>query len=173
MNGPWFSRCGEKLNFARVAVDAAAADPAADPLRGAVRRAALVEAAVYHLQGAWHAFLNEVAENTGLGGNPVADAAELGARAAAAGVDSESLREIAGLAGAPESWLCALERAWQGSWRPRAVPPRAGDGGPGGTLLAVESADAPDAAPDLATCARWLEEMRRLVERLREGMEEW
>lgn len=174
MNGPWFSRCGEKLSFARVVINAARVAGADDPLRAAVRDAALAEAAVFHLHGAWLAFLNEVAENSALGGSPVADSTELLARADAAGVDSEALREVARLESDPGSWVGLMERAWQGTWVPRPAPARAAaDAGQGSALLAVQAAEPSGSPPDTAACLEWLQAMQSLVERLREGMEEW
>lgn len=168
MSDAWFSRANEKLHFAKLILQQSETHASADRLSAHALRLTISEACVFHLQGALHAFCNEIAAS--IGEPPVADLPALEAACLRRGSDLEAVRELLILQRDTDSWLHALEQAWSLCWKPREVPKREANAGIGGIVVCVETSAQ---LPDAATCQRWLKSMQETFEHLREGMQEW
>lgn len=168
MSDPWFSRANEKLHFAALTLEQAGVAEAANPLSARALRLAVSESCVFHLQGALHAFLNEVAAS--IGEDPVADLAALDAACRERGSDLEAVRELLFLQNDAASWLYGLQQAWSLCWKPRETPKREAAAGIGDIVICVESGVR---LPDRDTCQSWLNAMKETFEHLRGGLQEW
>lgn len=168
MNSSWFSRTNEKLHFASLLLAHLDQLAGEKNLTGRASRHALSESFVFQLQGALHAFCNEVAKS--IGEAPVANLAELEAVCQRRGSDLEAVRELLLLQTRPGSWLNGLQEAWALCWKPREVPDREAATGIGGIVVCVETGAS---LPDSETCRAWLAAMKETIEHLRLGLEEW
>ncbi len=156
---------GRKLAYAR-ALLRQEAEHARDP----VLRGALVQGALLHLQGAYHAFVREVGANYQLGGvDGLASALELVDALARMDKAPGEASELADLERDPRSWvgqLHQLGREAQGSVPPVAAA-KAGDG-----LIDVKPAGGAASSTDAESVRSLLNALVEAVDRQRATMVE-
>jgi len=174
MSGIYLARTNQKLNFARLHIDA---------LKGAVdstgwNKHALIESynesVLFHLVSAYDAFLREIAELYRLDTEHLKGYRSLVQELESSGQESPEIGEIVKLEADELSWLhkllAAYEACWHGSDQRSAVTATSSV-----SEIHVLQVN-PDHAEDadiIVELENWLISLRELVERLRSGMQEW
>ncbi|WP_027859125.1 DUF6586 family protein [Marinobacterium jannaschii] len=174
MSGIYLARTNQKLNFARLHIEA---------LRGAVdstgwNKHALIESynesVLFHLVSAYDAFLREVAELYRLDTEHLQGYRSLVQELEHSGQESPEISEIVKLENDDISWLhkllAAYEACWHGSDKRQQVTETSSV-----SEIHVLQVN-PDHAEDVDIIAElegWLVSLRELVERLRNNMQEW
>lgn len=169
-----YTRTNQKLYFVSLALDAWRAAEGAQALNVQTQIQAARETALFHLYGAVLGLCHEVAgfyrlPQAGLGQVEQLLDAELLASA-----PSPELAELVELAQQRDSWLAQLLAAYRRLFEPpRQEKPAKADPA---LIVAVNVGAAPAAEEpelSLACLAGWLQEIRQLAVRFRQGMSEW
>lgn len=159
-------RVNQKLAYAGWALHDAGAGGSGSP----PAREAAVEAVIFHLVGAYRAFLAEIISDEHVRRPAKAVPADSAVVTASGWPDylPPALAELVSLEQSG-AWPAQLLGAWQWACRRAEAPsPSAG-----GDVIALVSVSGSSAVPSLGDCRRWFEALQALVERLRDDMQEW
>lgn len=176
MNDALIRRVGQKLHFARIHLRELEkmTGLAAAALRS--RQIAYTESFAFHLSGALRSHLIEVARFYKVDPLPATDAESmLSLLSEQCGVSPE-INELRILAARGDSWLKRLTVFYHACSEGSGVDsePMKDDFEPRLPLLDLQTADDPRAVlPTVAECAHWLDAAIELIERQRQGMEQW
>ncbi len=174
MSTVYLARTNQKLNFVRIHLD---------KLRQAQddtswNKHALIESynesVLFHLASAYDAFLRELAERYSVDTEALTGYRSLAAEMEATGVESPELKQLSMLEGDDTSWLhkmmAAYEACWHGSDKQQSVTETSSV-----SEIHVLQVN-PDHAEDaeiISEYQAWFDDLSGLIDRLREGMQEW
>ena len=174
MSGVYLARTNQKISFARIHLDKL--KQAQDDTSW--NKHALIESynesVLFHLASAYDAFLRELAELYSLDTEHFNGFDSLQALLEQTGVESPELRELETLSLDESSWLHKLLGAYAACWR--------GSNQQGAVTQTQSLSEIhvvqvnPDHAEDrqiIAEYTAWLEALSALINRQREGMQEW
>ncbi len=134
-----------------------------------LRQQALLDGAAFHLQCAYRHYLRELAENyTVPDAGRIATEQDLLDTLERFGKNPAEARELLNLRSDSDSWVCALQSAYDGCWASSSAAPAA--------RIQVVDLEAPEGAPGKITLARlnrWFTAFNELVERQRETSAEY
>lgn len=174
MNEIYPARTNQKLNFARLHLDALAQAQYSTSWNRHGLIESYNESVLFHLKGALEAFVREIGERYRLDVAQVHEPVQLQAQLEATGQESPELNELVLLATQSGSWLNRLERAYAACWdaSDRRAEPREGQ-----SLSEIHVKQInPDHAEDgnlLVELRQWFAELEKIVDRLRGSMLEW
>ncbi len=176
MSNIYLVRTNQKINFARIHMDALAA---AHSSTGWSKHAVIEsynESVLFHLASAYGSFLREVAEKYRFNPNEVSCLDDLEAMFEASGQESPERTELNALEQNHQSWLHKMQAAYYACWKAEDSKV---EGGPKASssvseihVVQINPNHAED-ADILAEYQSWLNNFRALVERLRADMQEW
>jgi len=174
MSGIYLARTNQKLNFARIHLEAL---KEAQSSTGWSKHALIEsynESVLFHLASAYDSFLREIAELYRIDTETFVGYRALIQQFEASGFEGAELNELAQLERDDTCWLhkmlAAYEACWHGTDKRSAVTETSSV-----SEIHVVQVN-PDHAEDgqiIIEYERWLDEMRTLIERLRTGMQEW
>lgn len=175
MSNIYLVRTNQKINFARIHLDALAE---AQDSTGWSKHAMIEsynESVLFHLASAYSSFLREVAEKFSFATEAVNSLADLEALLESSGQESPERSELASLEQNDASWLHKMLAAYHACWQAADNHSAVASDKVSISEIHVLQIN-PDHAEDrdvLAEYRRWLNEFRSLVERLRSDMQEW
>lgn len=175
MSNVYLVRTNQKLNFARIHMDALAASHQSTGWSKHAEIESFNESVLFHLASAYASFLREVAERYRFDPAKVSRLADLKKLIEAAGVESPELVELESLQFNESSWLNNLLGAYGACWQAANTADQPSDGSKSISEIHVVQIN-PNHAEDqeiLAEYRRWLDQFRQLIERLRMDMQEW
>lgn len=174
MNDTLIRRVGQKLHFARIHLRELEkmAEPAATQRS---RQIAYTESFVYHLSGALRCHLLEVARFYKVDALPAAEMESMLSLLAEQCRVAPEINELRILAARGDSWLKRLTVFHQASER-NGIDSEPAREAVASHLTLIElqaSDDQRTLLPAVAECAHWLDAAIELIERQRQGMEQW
>ncbi len=175
MSNIYLVRTNQKINFARIHMDALAA---AHSSTGWSKHAVIEsynESVLFHLASAYSAFLREVAEKYRFKPSEVNCLEDLEAMFEASGQESPERSELNLLEQNSNSWLHKMQAAYYACWQASDKLQEAPKANSSVSEIHVIQIN-PDHSEDadiLAEYQSWLDSFRSLVERLRSDMQEW
>lgn len=174
MSGIYLARTNQKLNFSRIHIEAL---KEAQGTTGWSKHALIEsynESVLFHLASTYDAFLREVAELYRFDTETFVGYRALTEQFEKSGFEGAELNELGQLEKDHTSWLhkmlAAYEACWHGSDKRVSVTETSSV-----SEIHVVQVN-PDHAEDgqiIVEYESWLNEMRALIERLRNGMQEW
>ncbi len=174
MSGIYLARTNQKLNFARIHIEAL---KAAQESTGWSKHALIEsynESVLFHLASAYDSFLREVAELYRFDTENAVGYRSLMAQLEASGFEGSEVKELAMLEQDHTSWLHKMLAAYEACWHGTDKRGKVSETTSVSEIHVVQVN--PDHAEDgeiIHEFEEWLTDMRTLVERLRSGMQEW
>ena len=163
------ARVNQKLYFARLHIELLQQEHAKHSHPRHVLDESIGESIVFHLVGAYRAYLQELAANYSVKAAGIDSLQALLLRFDEANLIAAELNELKVLEES-ESWLSSLMHSYSEVWGVKE------SGGAGQSSLNAGIAlreVAPQEMVDLATTAQWYEDLLALIDRGREAMLEW
>ncbi|KAA0875831.1 DUF6586 family protein [Nitrincola tapanii] len=174
MSELYLARTNQKLNFARLHLDALAQAHASNAWSKHALIESYQESVLFHLASALDSFLREIAERYRFDANALQDMSDLARLFEGSGQESPELTELQALQGDPKSWLARLQKAYAACWRVVAKAPQASASESLSEIHVMQlnpnHAEDPDVFQEYQL---WLDALRDLITRQREGMQEW
>lgn len=174
MSNVYLVRTNQKVNFARIHLDALAASHESNGWSKHAEIESYNESVLFHLASAYGAFLREVAEKYRFVPEQVSHVSDLVALLESSGQESPEVSELAQLEQDETSWLHKMLAAYSACWK--AID-KQGVANERVSLSEIHVVQInPNHAEDkdiLAEYRQWLDLFRQLLERLRAGMQEW
>lgn len=174
MSSVYLARTNQKLSFSRIHLDQLklAQDDTSWNKHALIE--SFNESVLFHMASAYDAFLREIAERYSVDTETLDGYRSLAAELEATGVESPELNELSILENNERSWLhklvAAYEACWHGSDKKSAVTETS-------SLSEIHVLQVnPDHAEDaeiIAEYETWFVSLSELINRLREGMQEW
>lgn len=174
MSGIYLARTNQKLNFARIHIEAL---KQAQSSTGWSKHALIEsynESVLFHLASAYDAFLREVAELYRFDTESLLGYRSLMAQFESAGLEGAELRELSNLEKDESSWLHKMLAAYEACWHATDKRSKVTETSSVSEIHVVQVN--PDHAEDgmiIQEFDGWLNEMRGMIERLRSAMQEW
>ncbi len=175
MSDIYVARTNQKLAFARLHLDALMQAQGSSGWSKHALIESYHESILFHLKGAFHAFVREVGEHYRLACERIDDIAGLQAQLELTGQESPELNELEQLLGLEGSWVQKLQHAYAACWSAsdsKVAAPAASQ-----SLSEIHVVQInPDHSEDdglLHEYQQWFAELRALVDRLRSAMQEW
>jgi len=174
MSGIYLARTNQKLSFARIHLDQLkqAQDDTSWNKHALIE--SFNESVLFHLSSAYDAFLREIAELYKVDTEALTGYRSLAAELEATGVESPELKQLSLLESDQTGWLhkmvSAYEACWHGSDRHESVTESSSV-----SEIHVLQVN-PDHAEDgqiIREYEGWFQSLSELINRLREGMQEW
>lgn len=174
MSEVYLARTNQKLNFVRLHLDALQAAQASTAWSKHALIESYQESVLFHLVSAYSSLLREIAERYQLDVETITTLDELAAGFERSGFESPELNELLQLEANQDSWLHCLQKAYAACWcaTDKARPSVAAASRSEIQVMQIN----PDHAGDADVFSEyqgWLANMRQLVEKMREGMQEW
>lgn len=175
MSNTYLVRTNQKINFARLHLDALAQAHESTAWSKHAEVESYNESVLFHLASAYGAFLREVAEKYRFETERIYSIRDLDERFDATGQESPERTELDVLEQDETSWLHKMLSAYDACWKARDhVEAKASDTLSLSEIHVVQiNPDHAEDADILAEYRRWLDQFRDLVERLRSDMQEW
>ncbi|MGH1463133.1 MAG: DUF6586 family protein [Neptuniibacter sp.] len=174
MSSVYLARTNQKLSFSRIHLDQLkhAQDDTSWNKHALIE--SFNESVLFHMASAYDAFLREIAERYSVDTEAFSGYRSLAAEMEETGVESPELKELSVLESDDCSWLhklmAAYEACWHGSDKKQAVT----------ETSSVSEIHVLQVNPDHAEDAEiiieyeaWFVSLSELINRLREGMQEW
>lgn len=175
MSDTYLSRTNQKLSFVRLHLEALESAQQSNSWNKHGLVESYNESVLFHLAGAVHAFLREIAERYSLDVEAVSTIEDLVLQFERTGQESPEANELAQLAELPGSWLHGLNRAFAACWSATDKHLKRTD--PSQSLSEIHVMQVnPDHSEDqqlLLEYRQWFDGLNKLVERLRSAMLEW
>jgi len=181
MSQVYLVRTNQKLNFARIHVDALQAAQLSNSWDQHAMIESYHESALFLMASAYSAFLKELAEKYRFNPDAVTDLVDLQRLLDKSVQESPELIELLALESNAQSWLSKMLSAYQGCWS--ASDRFSHSAQAKGAVKTASSLSEihvvqinPDHADDadmLVQYRAWLTDFRALLERLRTSMQEW
>lgn len=174
MSGIYLARTNQKLSFARIHIEQLkqVQDDTSWNKHSLIE--SFNESVLFHLTSAYDAFLREIAELYKVDTESLSGYRSLAAELDETGVESPEISQLSALEADETGWLhkmmAAYEACWHGSDKRTAVTETSSV-----SEIHVLQVN-PDHAEDGAIIREyeaWLEALSELINRLREGMQEW
>lgn len=174
MSSVYLARTNQKLSFSRIHLDQLKLAQQDTSWNKHALIESFNESILFHLASAYDAFLREIAERYNVDTEQLEGYRSLAAELETTGVESPELKELSILENDDCSWLhklmAAYEACWHGSDKQAAVTETSSV-----SEIHVVQVN-PDHAEDaeiIAEYEAWFGSLSELVNRLREGMQEW
>lgn len=169
MAGTSLTRVNQKLAYCRALLKQLSRDGAPGNANERLRQQALLDGAAFHLLCGYRHYLRELAENYSVPDvSRITTEQDLLEALERFGKNPSEARELLTLRTNPDSWLFALQEAFDACWAASGAAPVA--------RIEVLDLESPDGAPGKVTQARmtlWFEAFNELVERQRETSAEY
>jgi len=175
MSDVYLIRTNQKLNFARLHLDALKAAHESTSWSKHALIESYQESILFHLSAAYVAFLREIAERYSFDAASVNTLEDLRLCFEQSGQESPEVSELESLQSREQSWLCQLQAAYEACWQAADLRTERVDPAKSHSEIQVMQIN-PDHAEDSAVMAEyqtWLSSLRDMVERQRSGMQEW
>jgi len=175
MSDIYLIRTNQKLNFARLHLDALKLAHESTSWSKHALIESYQESILFHLSTAYLAFLREIAERYSFEAGSVNTLQELRQCFEQSGQESPEVLELESLQGHEQSWLCQLQAAYDACWQATDLKAEQVDPAKSHSEIQVMQIN-PDHAEDpevMAEYQSWLSSLRDMVERQRSGMQEW
>jgi hypothetical protein len=175
MSNVYLVRTNQKINFARIHMDALAEAHESTGWSKHAEIESYNESVLFHLASAYGAFLREVAEKYRFDPALVAGLSDLERLLEGSGQESPELSELNALEKNEASWLHKMLAAYNACWKAADNQTATANDKVSISEIHVIQIN-PNHAEDkdiLAEYKGWLNEFRALVERLRADMQEW
>lgn len=174
MSNIYISRTNQKLLFAKLHLDYLKKAEQGSGWSKHAQIESFEEAVLFHLVSAYSSFLREIAEVYHLDPEKISTRDELLAQMELQGMESPEVKELSLLAGS-DSWLSQLLAAYRACWKAQAKEHASHSGHASLSEIQVVQVN-PDHSSDTEVIAQlegWMNNMRELVDRQREGLKEW
>lgn len=175
MSNIYLVRTNQKINFARIHLDALTAAQNSTKWSKHNEIESYNESILFHLASGYSSFLREVAEKYSFDSSKVDTLADLEALLEASGQESPERSELSILEQNEASWLHKMLAAYHACWRAADNHSRVASDTVSVSEIHVVQIN-PNHAEDsdiLAEYKLWLNEFRSMVERQRSDMQEW
>ena len=181
MSQVYLVRTNQKLNFARIHIDALQAAQSSNSWDQHAMIDSYDESVLFLMASAYQAFLREIAEKYRFNPDAIEALSDLQGLLDASVQESPEVTELSVLESNKHSWLALMLSAYRGCWKaadktgPSAKAKVGADLSPSLSEIHIVQIN-PDHAEDadiLTEYRSWLSEFRALLERLRSGMQEW
>lgn len=174
MSEVYLARTNQKLNFVRLHLDALQAAQNSNAWSKHALIESYQESILFHLVSAYSSLLREIGERYQIDAESITTLEDLVRGFESSGFESPELNELLQLEANPDNWLHQLQKAYAACWK--AVDTAKSSMGAASMseiqVMQVNPNHSGDA--DVFTeYTSWLASMRQLVEKLREGMQEW
>lgn len=169
-------RVGQKLYYAHIYLRELEKLAEHAPVGAALRKMAHTESFSFHLKGAMNGYLAELARYYEVEASPEQGLKPMLLLLAHRGVVSPEFNELHALSTVHDSWMTRLDafyRACSEGSGIRIEPARNGSGQHLPIIDMQSSEETEIILPDVIECARWLAAAEELIERQRQGMEQW
>ncbi|WP_409526250.1 DUF6586 family protein [Nitrincola sp. MINF-07-Sa-05] len=175
MSDVYLIRTNQKLNFARLHLDAlkAAHDSTSWSKHALIE--SFQESILFHLSTAYLAFMREIAERYSFDSASVRTLQDLRQCFEQSGQESPEVLELESLQEREDSWLCQMQAAYAACWQATNLKADRMESAQSHSEIQVMQIN-PDHAEDsevMAEYQSWLSALRDMVERQRSGMQEW
>ncbi|MCD8512476.1 MAG: hypothetical protein LRY63_03015 [Nitrincola sp.] len=173
MSEVYLARTNQKLNFVRLHLDALQAAQNSNTWSKHALIESYQESILFHLVSAYSSLLREIAERYQVDVDSVTTIDDLERGFEKSGFESPELNQLLNLEADPDNWLHKLQKAYAACWR--AVDKEKPSNAASQSEIQVMQVN-PNHQGDkdvFIEYQQWLGEMRTLVEKLREGMQEW
>ncbi len=174
MSNIYISRTNQKLMFAKLHLDHLKQAEQGSGWSKHAQIESFEESVLFHLVSAYSSFLREIAEVYHLDPETISTRDELLAQMELQGMELPEVKELSLLAGS-DSWLSQLLAAYRACWMARAKEQASHSGRESLSEIQVVQVN-PDHASDIQVIAQlegWINNIRELVDRQREGLKEW
>ncbi|MEH6822888.1 MAG: DUF6586 family protein [Motiliproteus sp.] len=174
MSNIYISRTNQKLLFAKLHLDCLKQAEQSSGWSKHAQIESFGESVLFHLVSAYSAYLREIAQVYFLEPEKISTRDELLEQMEVKGLEAPEAKELSLLAGS-DSWLSQLLAAYRACWVAQDREQAAHSGHASLSEIHVVQVN-PDHASDLAVITQlegWVNSMRELVDRQREGMKEW
>ncbi len=174
MSCVYLARTNQKLNFARIHLDALRGGCQSTGWNKHILIESYNESVLFHLASAYGAFLREIAERYQLDVSHIDGYRTLADDLENSGQECPELKELSVLEAEQGSWLHKMIHAYEACWRAtdKAAPVNAAS-----SLSEIHVAQVnPDHTDESAIVEEyqgWLDALRDLIDRQRTGMQEW
>ncbi|MCV6589920.1 MAG: hypothetical protein OIF57_13000 [Marinobacterium sp.] len=170
----YLARTNQKLNFARLHLDALRAGCDSTGWSKHILIESYNESVLFHLASAYDAFLHEIAERYSLDVSHIDSYRTLAADLESSGQECPELSELSVLENDPDSWLHKMVRAYEACWKAtdRAAPVQSSSSVSEIHVAQINPSHTDEAAI-VEECQSWLDALRDLIDRQRSGMQEW
>lgn len=175
MSNIYLVRTNQKINFARIHVDALTVAQDSTKWSKHNEIESYNESILFHLASGYASFLREVAEKYSFDTSKVNTLADLETLLEASGQESPERSELSNLEQSEVSWLHKMLAAYNACWKALDNHSTVASDTVSISEIHVVQIN-PNHAEDsdiLAEYKLWLNEFRSLVERLRSDMQEW
>ena len=173
MSEVYLARTNQKLNFVRLHLDALQAAQNSNSWSKHALIESYQESILFHLVSAYSSLLREIAERYQVDVDSVTTLDDLVRGFETSGFESPELNELLQLEADPHNWLHQLQQSYAACWK-------AVDKEKPSSVASLSEIQVMQVNPNHAGDAgvfleyqNWLGHMRQLVEKLREGMQEW
>ncbi len=173
MSEVYLARTNQKLNFARLHLEALQAAQNSNSWSKHALIESYQESVLFHLMSAYSALLREIAERYQVDVESIKELSDLERGFDQSGYESPELNQLLQLEADADNWLHQLQQAYHACWK--AVDKENSASVASQSEIQVMQVN-PNHASDkdvFAEYQTWLGNMRQLVEKLREGMQEW
>lgn len=174
MSEVYLARTNQKLNFARLHLEALKNAQNSSAWSKHALIESYQESVLFHLASSYSALLREVAERYSVETESIVGLTDLAWGFEQAGFESPELNELQQLEARQDCWLHKLLRAYAACW---VAVDRQQASTSSTSLSEIHVMQVnPNHAEDQDVYTEyqaWLDSMRQLVDRLREGMQEW
>ncbi|TCK09468.1 DUF6586 family protein [Marinobacterium mangrovicola] len=175
MSDIYLSRTNQKLSFVRLHLEALDASQVSNSWNRHGLVESYNESVLFHLAGAVHSFLREIAERYRIDPSMIGSVSDLQRQLEQTGQEAPEANELVQLVDSRESWLSRLYRAYDACWSATDGHPQRSDQSQSLSEIHVVQVN-PDHSEDpelLAEYRSWFTALDQLVERLRGSMLEW
>jgi len=174
MSGIYLARTNQKLNFARIHLDALRDGCQSNGWNKHILIESYNESVLFHLASAYDAFLHEIAERYNLDTSHITSYRTLAEDMELSGQECPELAELSVLEADNSSWLHKMVRAYEACWRAtdRSAPVSAASSVSEIHVAQVNPAHT-DESEILKEYQHWFDALRDLIDRQRSGMQEW
>lgn len=174
MSNIYISRTNQKLTFARLHLDYLKRAEQASGWSKHAQIESFEESVLFHMVSAYSAYLRELAQVYYLEPEKISTRDELLAQMETKGLEAPEANELSLLAGS-DSWLSQLLAAYRACWMAQERDQATHSGHASLSEIQVVQVN-PDHVSDrdvIAELDSWLNSMRELIDRQREGLKEW
>lgn len=174
MSSVYLARTNQKLSFVRLHIEKLKLAQSDTSWHKHALIESFNESVLFHLASAYDAFLKEIAERYSVAPNALTNFDALVTAIESTGVESPEVKELAKLEADDASWLHKMLHAYEACWQGADKPVSTHKEHSVSEIHVVQIN--PDHAEDeeiIAEYEAWLVSLSEVINRLREGMQEW
>jgi hypothetical protein len=174
MSGIYLARTNQKLSFARIHLDQLKRAQSDTSWNKHALIESYNESVLFHLTSAYDAFLREIAELYKVDTETLSGYRSLAAELDKTGVESPEIAQLSSLEADNKGWLHKLMSAYEACWHGSDKQSQPTETSSVSEIHVLQVN--PDHAEDgeiIDEYETWFESLSELINRLREGMQEW